>query len=148
MRGFSINLRDELKPYNIKVTTVFPGAAYTDSWAASGLERKRFMEASDIAKMVYTASQLSPDGLCGRDHSSSATGGYLKTKPFIIFIAAISGSFFIFNRMKQFHAGILSLFLLFHFFHATAQVNFKAIVPTTSHCSRRILPGSIHNRKR
>ena len=60
MRGFSINLRDELKPYNIKVTTVFPGAAYTDSWAASGLERKRFMEASDIAKMVYTASQLSP----------------------------------------------------------------------------------------
>jgi hypothetical protein len=31
--------------------------------------------------------------------------------------------------MKQFHAGILSLFLLFHFFHATAQVNFKAIVP-------------------
>jgi short-subunit dehydrogenase len=60
MRGFSINLRDELKPYNIKVTTVFPGAAYTDSWAMSGLERKRFMEASDIAKMVYAASQLSP----------------------------------------------------------------------------------------
>jgi short-subunit dehydrogenase len=59
MRGFSINLRDELKPYNIKVTTVFPGAAYTDSWAASGLERKRFMEASDIAKMVYAASELS-----------------------------------------------------------------------------------------
>ncbi len=59
LRGFSINLRDELKPYNIKVTTVFPGAAYTDSWAASGIERKRFMEASDIAKMVYAASQLS-----------------------------------------------------------------------------------------
>jgi len=59
MRGFSINLRDELKRYNIKVTTVFPGAAYTDSWAASGLERKRFMEADDIAKMVYAASQLS-----------------------------------------------------------------------------------------
>ena len=60
MRGFSINLRDELKPYNIKVTTVFPGAAYTDSWSSSGIERKRFMEASDIAKMVYAASQLSP----------------------------------------------------------------------------------------
>jgi short-subunit dehydrogenase len=59
LRGFSINLRDELKAYNIKVTTVFPGAAYTDSWAASGLERKRFMEATDIAKMVYAASQLS-----------------------------------------------------------------------------------------
>ena len=59
MRGFSINLRDELKPYNVKVTTVFPGAAYTDSWATSGLDRKRFMEASDVAKMVYAASQLS-----------------------------------------------------------------------------------------
>ncbi len=31
--------------------------------------------------------------------------------------------------MKQFRAGILSLFLFFYFFHATAQVNFKAIVP-------------------
>ena len=60
LRGFSINLRDELKHYNIKVTTVFPGAAYTDSWASSGLERKRFMEASDIAKMIYAAFQLSP----------------------------------------------------------------------------------------
>ena len=60
LRGFSINLRDELRPYNIKVTTVFPGAAYTDSWAASGLERQRFMEAADIARMVYAASRLSP----------------------------------------------------------------------------------------
>jgi short-subunit dehydrogenase len=59
LRGFSINLREELKPYNIKVTIVFPGAAYTDSWAATGIERKRFMEADDIAKMVYAASQLS-----------------------------------------------------------------------------------------
>ena len=31
--------------------------------------------------------------------------------------------------MKQFHAGILSLFVVFHFFHANAQVNFKALVP-------------------
>jgi NADP-dependent 3-hydroxy acid dehydrogenase YdfG len=60
LRGFSMNLRDELKPYNIKVTTVFPGASYTDSWAASGIERERFMEASDIAKMVYAAFLLSP----------------------------------------------------------------------------------------
>jgi short-subunit dehydrogenase len=59
LHGFSINLREELKNYNIKVTTVFPGAAYTDSWAASGLDRKRFMEAEDIAKMIYSATQLS-----------------------------------------------------------------------------------------
>jgi short-subunit dehydrogenase len=60
LHGFSVNLREELKSYNIKVTTVFPGAAYTDSWAASGIEQKRFMEVEDIAKMIYAASQLSP----------------------------------------------------------------------------------------
>jgi len=31
--------------------------------------------------------------------------------------------------MKQFRAGILSLFLLVHFFYASTQVNFKALVP-------------------
>jgi len=60
LRGFSVNLREELKPYNIKVTTVFPGAAYTDSWASSGIEKERFMESEDIAKMVYAAANLSP----------------------------------------------------------------------------------------
>jgi len=59
MHGFSKNLREELKPHNIKVTAVFPGAAYTDSWSGSGIDPKRIMEASDIASMVYAASQLS-----------------------------------------------------------------------------------------
>jgi len=66
LRGFSVNLREELKSYNIKVTTVFPGAAYTDSWAASGLEKKRFMEAENIAKIIFATSQLSPQA-CGED---------------------------------------------------------------------------------
>jgi len=61
LHGFSINLREELKKHNIKVTTVFPGAAYTDSWASSGINKSRFMEAADVAKMVYAASQLSPE---------------------------------------------------------------------------------------
>ena len=60
LRGFSMNLRDELKHHNIKVTTVFPGAAYTDSWASSGIKKERFMEAQDISKMIFAASQLSP----------------------------------------------------------------------------------------
>ena len=59
MAGFSKNLREEMKPHGIKVTAVYPGATYTDSWAASGLEPKRFMEANDIAKLVYDATQLS-----------------------------------------------------------------------------------------
>ncbi|HEX3024534.1 MAG TPA: SDR family oxidoreductase [Chitinophagaceae bacterium] len=58
--GFNKNLREELKPHNIKVTAVLPGAAYTDSWAGSGVDEKRIMEANDVAKMVFAASQLSP----------------------------------------------------------------------------------------
>lgn len=58
--GFSKNLREELKAYNIKVTAVMPGAAYTDSWVGTGVDEKRIMEATDIAKMVFAASQLSP----------------------------------------------------------------------------------------
>lgn len=58
--GFSKNLREEMKPYNIKVTSVIPGAAYTDSWSSSGIDPKRMMEADDVAKMIYAVSQLSP----------------------------------------------------------------------------------------
>ncbi|MBA4197164.1 MAG: short-chain dehydrogenase [Chitinophaga sp.] len=60
MLGFSKNLREELKPFNIKVTAVMPGAVYTDSWVGTGVDEKRIMEATDIAKLVYAASQLSP----------------------------------------------------------------------------------------
>ena len=59
LHGFSVNLRQELKSFNIKVTTVFPGAAYTDSWASTGIKKERFMEAGDIAKMIFAAAQLS-----------------------------------------------------------------------------------------
>jgi short-subunit dehydrogenase len=57
--GFSKNLREELKPHHIKVTSVLPGAAYTNSWAGSGVNPSRIMEANDIAEMVYASSQLS-----------------------------------------------------------------------------------------
>ncbi len=58
--GFSKNLREEMRPYGVKVTHVLPGAAYTDSWSGAGIDPKRIMEASDIAEMVYAAAQLSP----------------------------------------------------------------------------------------
>jgi short-subunit dehydrogenase len=58
--GFGQNLREEMKPYLIKVTNVMPGATYTDSWAGSGVQKDRIMEAADVAKMIYTAAQLSP----------------------------------------------------------------------------------------
>ena len=64
--GFSRNLREEMKPYNIRVTSVMPGAAYTDSWAGSGVDPKRIIEAGDIASMVFAAGQLGP-GACVED---------------------------------------------------------------------------------
>jgi short-subunit dehydrogenase len=57
--GFSKNLRFELKDKGIKVSAVCPGAVYTNSWSGSGVDPKRIMEASDIAKMIYAATQLS-----------------------------------------------------------------------------------------
>lgn len=60
MLGFGQNLREEMKPYRIKVTNIMPGAVYTDSWAGSGVQKERIMEAADVAKMVYTATHLSP----------------------------------------------------------------------------------------
>jgi short-subunit dehydrogenase len=60
MMGFSKNLREEMKPYNVKVTSVYPGAVYTSSWEGSGIEKNRMMEPGDIAEMIFAASRLSP----------------------------------------------------------------------------------------
>ena len=59
MQGFSKNLREEMKPYNIKVTSVHPGAVLTDSWSGYDNSSKRIMEVEDIAKMIYACTQLS-----------------------------------------------------------------------------------------
>lgn len=61
--GFTRNLRRELQPHGIKVSAVIPGAAYTDSWKASGLPEERFMEAEDIARIIYATTQLSPQAV-------------------------------------------------------------------------------------
>jgi short-subunit dehydrogenase len=61
--GFSKNLREELKPFGIKVCAVLPGAVYTNSWSGSGVDPQRIMEANDVAKMVYASSQLSPQAV-------------------------------------------------------------------------------------
>jgi short-subunit dehydrogenase len=63
LTGFSKNLRDELKPYSIKVTCIYPGAVYTDSWAESGVAPGRIMKPSDIAETIVQISKLSPQAL-------------------------------------------------------------------------------------
>jgi len=59
MLGFSKNLREEMKPHGIKVTSVMPGATMTDSWAGFPMEPNRIMEADDIAKLIISAASLS-----------------------------------------------------------------------------------------
>lgn len=60
MNGLSVNLRDELKDYGVKVTAVFPGAVYTASWEGSGIPPGRMMTTKDIADMIYASASLSP----------------------------------------------------------------------------------------
>jgi short-subunit dehydrogenase len=63
MDGFSKNLRHEMKGHNIKVTTVHPGAVMTDAWGAFDNSKNRIMEATDVAHLVYAATQVS-SGAC------------------------------------------------------------------------------------
>ena len=57
LSGFSKNLREELKPFSVKVTCIYPGAVYTDSWAGSGAEAGLSRD-SDAA--VATACSIRP----------------------------------------------------------------------------------------
>jgi short-subunit dehydrogenase len=49
-----------MKAHHIKVTAVFPGAVMTDSWGEFDNSSHRIMEAEDVARMIFAASQLSP----------------------------------------------------------------------------------------
>lgn len=58
--GFSKVLREELKEEGIKVTSILPGATWSNSWAGVDLPHERLMEANDIAIAVWSAIQMSP----------------------------------------------------------------------------------------
>lgn len=57
--GFSKVLREELKPLGIKVSSILPGATWSNSWAGVDLPQSRLMQAADIAKIVKAAYELS-----------------------------------------------------------------------------------------
>lgn len=59
LKGFSDNLRFELKDKGIKVTTICPGAVWSNSWSGSGVPPERIMKAEDIAATLWSAYQLS-----------------------------------------------------------------------------------------
>ena len=57
--GFSRNLRAELLPQKIKVTSLLPGSTWSNSWTGADLPRERIMEPEDVAKVVLCAIDLS-----------------------------------------------------------------------------------------
>lgn len=59
MLGFSKCLREELKGYNIRVTSVMPGATKTRSWEGTDFPDDRFISTEDIAETIYNAWSLS-----------------------------------------------------------------------------------------
>ena len=57
--GMTKVLREELKPFKIKVTAVLPGATLSGSWEGTTLPEERFMKASDVAESIYSIAHLS-----------------------------------------------------------------------------------------
>lgn len=58
--GLARSLREEVRSAGIRVTTLLPGATYTDSWAASGLPEARFMPPEDVAHLALQTALLDP----------------------------------------------------------------------------------------
>ncbi|MHB1920617.1 MAG: SDR family oxidoreductase [Chitinophagaceae bacterium] len=61
--GFSKNLREELKPFHIRVSAICPGPTLTDSWLGSGLSADRFLLPEDIAQVIWSAYQMSGEAV-------------------------------------------------------------------------------------
>jgi len=59
MLGFSKCLREEMKPHGIRVTSVMPGATYTDSWEGSGIDAGRMSTPEDVAEALIACWKLS-----------------------------------------------------------------------------------------
>ncbi len=52
-------LRQELAPYNVKVTAILPGSTYTASWEGTSLPKGQFVQPEDIADTINTILNLS-----------------------------------------------------------------------------------------
>jgi short-subunit dehydrogenase len=59
MLGFSKVLREEMKPYGIKVTSIMPGATWSDSWEGADYPHERLMIPEDVAEAVIAITRMS-----------------------------------------------------------------------------------------
>ncbi len=63
MLGFSKVLREEMKPYNIKVTSIMPGATWSASWGDADYPNDRLMKPEDVAEAVVAILRMSPQSV-------------------------------------------------------------------------------------
>lgn len=63
LRGYAINLREELMAHHIGVTFISPGGTLTDMWAGVDLPKNRLLEADDIGRLVAAIMTLSPQAV-------------------------------------------------------------------------------------
>jgi len=56
--GFSKILREEMKPYQIKVTSILPGATWSASWGDAPFPPDRLMPPEDIAEAVLSCTRM------------------------------------------------------------------------------------------
>lgn len=61
--GFSKVLREELKEFGVRVTSLLPGATKTASWDGVDLPDDRFMKVEDVADTVFAVFALSKNSV-------------------------------------------------------------------------------------
>jgi short-subunit dehydrogenase len=59
MYGLTKVLREEMKPHQVRVTAVLPGATLTASWEGADIPPDRFMKPEDVAEAIWAAWSLS-----------------------------------------------------------------------------------------
>lgn len=59
IRGLTQVLRDELRPYGVRVTEIIPGSTLTSSWEGTTIPADRFVLPEDIAQAILTCLRVS-----------------------------------------------------------------------------------------
>lgn len=57
--GLTHVLREELRPYNVKVTEIIPGSTLTSSWEGTEVPADQFILPADIAEAIVTCLRMS-----------------------------------------------------------------------------------------
>ncbi|MDQ3535975.1 MAG: SDR family oxidoreductase [Bacteroidota bacterium] len=61
--GFSKVLREEMKEFGVRVTSILPGATFTASWEGADIPEERFMKSEDVAIVIFATYTLSENAV-------------------------------------------------------------------------------------